>query len=278
MGNIGDLVKPVDRAVELVIRLIGPSVDAVGNTLGDLVGLAFADRIHAFREQNNKNFKSVIDKAQRKIEEAHINVQPVPIKILEPIFLNAAREDDDYLQERWAALLANAASPENSSQVLPSFPEILKQLTPIEVRLLDYMVKYATEQAEKLVVNFRGVADIPGTAALIDFGTLSDIINMFERQLPPVAAVISSRENLRIWRTVLEDLERLGVVRQDKVFEIGLASLGPPTITEEFETTNAPILDLIRKAISNSPMHYHLTVVGYQFVSVCRAPLNKSAT
>ena len=41
-------------------------------------------------------------------------------------------EDYESLQERWAALLANAADPKRDGQVLPSFVEILKELTPDE--------------------------------------------------------------------------------------------------------------------------------------------------
>jgi hypothetical protein len=42
------------------------------------------------------------------------------------------------MQERWANLLANAAT--TSGTVPAAFPEILRQLEPIEARALDYMI------------------------------------------------------------------------------------------------------------------------------------------
>jgi hypothetical protein len=61
----------------------------------------------------------------------------VPLKILHPLIENCSLEKDDSLQEKWAALLANAANPAPPNLVLPAFAEILKQLSPIEAALLE---------------------------------------------------------------------------------------------------------------------------------------------
>ena len=112
---MGDLVKPVDRIVALVERLIGPPIDQAGAALADLVGIAGADKLHAIRERRKKNLDAVLDKTDQIIQEAKIDVQPVPLKLLEQIVSKASLEDDGVLQNLWAALLANASSPENSS-------------------------------------------------------------------------------------------------------------------------------------------------------------------
>lgn len=40
------------------------------------------------------------------------------------------------MQDRWAALLGNAARHDGSERVSPSFPEVLKQLSPTDARIL----------------------------------------------------------------------------------------------------------------------------------------------
>ncbi len=51
---------------------------------------------------------------------------------------HATLEDNDDLQTRWAALIANAALP-GGVTVSPSHPEILKQLSPQEAKFLDVL-------------------------------------------------------------------------------------------------------------------------------------------
>ena len=63
------------------------------------------------------------------IEEAGIEPREVPENIWVPLLQAASLETDDSLQERWASLLANASKTD--SQVLPSFLDILKQLTGV---------------------------------------------------------------------------------------------------------------------------------------------------
>lgn len=63
--------------------------------------------------------------------------QPVEPKLLIPLVQAAALETDETLTANWAALLANAADPEQHVTVQPGFAEVLRQLMPIDVLLLD---------------------------------------------------------------------------------------------------------------------------------------------
>jgi hypothetical protein len=65
--------------------------------------------------------------------------QPVEPKVLVPLVQAAALETDPGLSEQWAALLANAADPEQRAKVLPGFVDILRQLTPTEARVVNYI-------------------------------------------------------------------------------------------------------------------------------------------
>ena len=68
----------------------------------------------------------------------------VPAKTLVPLLELAGLEDpdDEDMQARWTALLANAAAGDAANgEVLPSFPQILSELTPVEAQMLDWLAE-----------------------------------------------------------------------------------------------------------------------------------------
>jgi hypothetical protein len=103
-------------------RVIGPSLDEIGERLRGRV-------------------KRLFDKAEPMVVNAGItSVQAVPPKLLLPILEGASVEDDETLHDMWAALLANAASPENANKVRPGFLAVLMQMAPDEAAILNWMV------------------------------------------------------------------------------------------------------------------------------------------
>jgi hypothetical protein len=46
-------------------------------------------------------------------------------------------EEDEEMRDKWSAMLAHAADTSSDVQIRPSYPEILKQLSALEVKLLD---------------------------------------------------------------------------------------------------------------------------------------------
>lgn len=89
-------------------------------------------RIHARRRGLAQE---VLTKAQEMIREAVVQPGPVPMKTVVPLLEYASLEEDEYLREKWAAMLANAAV--SSGKVHASFAEVLRQLTPQGVLFLD---------------------------------------------------------------------------------------------------------------------------------------------
>ena len=63
----------------------------------------------------------------------------VPDNVLLPLLEAGSLEEDESLAEKWSALLANATDPA-AEAVPPAFPEILRQLSSDDARLLDHMV------------------------------------------------------------------------------------------------------------------------------------------
>jgi Abortive infection alpha len=77
----------------------------------------------------------MLQKTERMLKDAGFAPQAVPPRLFLPILENASVEDDEDVQSRWAALLANAAA--DTVDVHPSYIEILRQFTPQDAVLLD---------------------------------------------------------------------------------------------------------------------------------------------
>lgn len=109
---------------EITIRVFGKLADQVGDILGDYG-----------RHIRLQHLVKIMKKTQRILSKAGIETKVIPSRILLPAVHFASLEDDDSMQNKWAALLANTATDPDA--IPPSFPDILHGLTPIEVQFLD---------------------------------------------------------------------------------------------------------------------------------------------
>jgi Abortive infection alpha len=138
----------MELAKEGVKQLFAPVQDLMQRLLGPAateVGLSFADSARVWRF---KRAVRLLEEVKKMTEAAHIELKPVAPNLIFPM-LDAATLADDELQTTWAALITNAATTDFATEVLPSFPDILRQLTPAEVRFLD-TVEYEVGQDEAL--------------------------------------------------------------------------------------------------------------------------------
>lgn len=140
MANPGEIVKAgFDAAlkpfIDLIMKIAGPAADEIGLTL--------QDHVRVFRLKRQLR---LLDRVKEMLADRE--PQRVPLKIIQEVVENASVEESDDLQDRWAALLANAAL--DAKNVHPAFIEVLKQLTPREAQLLDLISdnrRVATETA-----------------------------------------------------------------------------------------------------------------------------------
>ncbi len=119
---MGDLTAPIKVASELAAKLLGPAADECG--------LYLQDRLRVWRRGN---VQKVLELAHEKLEGTE-EAKPIEPKLLFKVLEEASLEDDGYLQEKWASLLASAST---GLKVLPAFVNILSQLSPDEARLLE---------------------------------------------------------------------------------------------------------------------------------------------
>ncbi|QNH62212.1 Abi-alpha family protein [Hymenobacter sediminicola] len=109
-------------------KVLGPAVEEMGGMVADYV------RIHRLGKQIK-----AFTRSQQMLTDAGLTPSPIAMKTLWPLMEGISIEDNDSLSEKWAALLANAASPNGSEVVEPSFADVLKQLTPTQALILDHL-------------------------------------------------------------------------------------------------------------------------------------------
>ncbi|MES2223442.1 MAG: Abi-alpha family protein [Patescibacteria group bacterium] len=107
-------------------QLVNPALEEGGGMLSDTV------KFWRFKNQIN-----LVLKAKSFLENKGITPNKVLPKTLLPIIENGSLEEDEGMKDRWSAMLANAADPNSNSIIRPGYPDILKQLSPLEIKILD---------------------------------------------------------------------------------------------------------------------------------------------
>ena len=129
-SGAGNPLEPVANLAESVRKLVAPFTDPVLGEIGQYV----TDRIKFLRFRFSLR---AVERANEMLAEAGQVPQPVDPKILVGVLEGAGLESDPDVIEMWAGLLASAAL---SSEVLPSFPKILGELSPEEARILEWII------------------------------------------------------------------------------------------------------------------------------------------
>jgi hypothetical protein len=119
---------PSVRGTAFLDAILRPSATDLGESIRDHI-----------RTLTGRNAAKTVDAADNSLADAGQQPHPVPGRILFPILDAASAEEDLFLQLQWAALLANAATFGPSNRILPAYCETLRQLVPVQARILDWM-------------------------------------------------------------------------------------------------------------------------------------------
>lgn len=123
--------------LEIYGTAAGEVAAAVAGTSAGREGLAWiADIVRGRRARTQIK---VLTKTAAALKEAGLSPGVVPNKILVPLleFAGLEADDDEEMLDRWANLLAAAATAPDRGHV--AYPEILRQLESVEARMLDDM-------------------------------------------------------------------------------------------------------------------------------------------
>jgi len=130
--NLKDVVtafsKPIKEATEFISLITKPSVKEWGEI--------FATKVRYWRIRNGI---SIMKKTKKLLEDNNINPKTISLKLFVPILESSTLEEEEFMQDKWSALLANAVNPNYGEEIRPCYAEILKELSPTEVKLLDKM-------------------------------------------------------------------------------------------------------------------------------------------
>jgi hypothetical protein len=140
--------KGFDIAKDFLDKLILPSIEEVG--------LLMRDKITYWKF---KNQVKILNKAKSYCDRNNISTKAISLKILCPLLENAALEENEEMQDKWAILLSNLV---DSHQNIENhvFPYILSQLSINEFKEIEkefnknrIRVEKETSELEEFLVN-----------------------------------------------------------------------------------------------------------------------------
>jgi hypothetical protein len=141
------------------------------------------------------------------LKNAGFEPKAVPLKLLLPSFEQASLEDDDSLQDKWAALLAEASNPDSDASTFSVFAEILRQLSPYDSKFLEHLAHYPPTSGNLL-----------GSRRDEGLGSLSALENAFGEAFPNRQHLLGTDPQFRV---SLQNLVRLGLLRTRQIRKAG---------------------------------------------------------
>jgi len=220
-----------------VVRIANDFLEKIAGPPAKEIGGLLADKVRYLRF---KNRIKILQKAQEFLREKGISPSRVSLKILLPILNEGWLEEEESMRDKRAALLANAANPGSRGLVPPSFPEILKELSPQEALILDYIIQKATEEAY-----------LQGKHMLEHDVTTRETCKW------PVSAS-ELKEELELSDSDFE-------IAIDNLRRLGLCSVPPKPVPTTY--------DAIQPTDEVHPVgEVRLTPLGIAFIDACRAP------
>lgn len=121
------------------------------------IGLLFADEVKYWRFRNQ--VKTLL-KAEALLEAKGLRTRKVALKVLTPMLEGASLEEDQSLQDKWAALMANTISEESTINT-NLYAHILSELTKAEADLFTAIVTHCSRGSSLEPPNFRAVHTKP---------------------------------------------------------------------------------------------------------------------
>jgi hypothetical protein len=174
-----DAMEEQAKAIQEIAKATGKAVDAateVGRFIARFVagsvqqGMGIVeDRLRYMRWERSIRLSR---RAEEMLNSLGLEApsRPVPMSLAIPIFEGASLEEDDALQDRWAALLVNAANASSNIDVRRAYCDILEQLTPLDACILDAIYALPFEASRDGVLT----ADLPTLARIAPEGDEDD--------------------------------------------------------------------------------------------------------
>lgn len=186
------------KAAQEIAKTTGKGIDAVREAGGfiakyihaplDQAIAIWTDKLRYVRWERQMALMQLANAKLAQLGLPH-PTQAIPLKLAIPLIQEGSMEEDDYLQERWANLLVNAANASSGIEVRTTYIGMLRDMTSLDVQILSAIYSLPYELALERQV---WTGDLPRSARIIEVKEepkLNDVV------LP--TEVTLSLENLR---------------------------------------------------------------------------------
>lgn len=147
--------KVAGKALDLVAKT-GPFLERVfGPLVEDTVGVV-ADKVKFYRLSK---YVALTDRTQQLLS-SRPHLRAAPPKFALDLIEAATIEESDELSELWARLLANAMTADPPIAMRIAFVSILREMTPLDARLLQAGCQMLVEHGQKIIDRGLGSFDL----------------------------------------------------------------------------------------------------------------------
>lgn len=158
----GKEIEESAKAVQELAKLGGKTLDTA-NAFGRLVkgpietvvGI-IDDRLRFTRAERRLRMAAQLSERVREVS-GDGPVRRIPLNFAVDVLEAGAFEDDDRLQDMWAQLLANATTATDEEPPRASHVNILKDLTPLDARVMDAIYSIPFESARHQAIKATGL-------------------------------------------------------------------------------------------------------------------------
>ena len=280
--------KSLDIAKSFLDKLMLPAVEEVGLLLKDQISF-----------WKFKNQVRILNRAKLICEKNDISPKPISIKLLDPFLQNAALEENEELQDKWAILLSNLVDSEQNIEN-HVFPFLLGQLSINEFKFIEDEKKSHENYLKSLKIKRKELEDEIDKLKEEQI-SLEASIKIEENKLKLNEGLSEHDRRLKEWnlsgplRNLKKEIQKLQY-EKSKIFNKQNEPFFINQSLEEFELSNLVRLGLVKSttipeiSLSNSPIYiedsqflpneidievemdyheYEITELGDLFLSAC---------
>lgn len=131
---VQEVAKTTGQGLDIV-KQVGSFIGRIGGNAFMTMGGIFNDTVQFWRYQNLVRIADKCEAIQQKRESQGITT-PIPPRVLIPLLEYASKEDDETLQDLWAALIVNGMDASKGLELDKRFVEILSTLESLDAHII----------------------------------------------------------------------------------------------------------------------------------------------
>ncbi|MBN1467211.1 MAG: DUF4393 domain-containing protein [Fusobacteriaceae bacterium] len=228
--------------IPFVVKILGEPAKEVSNLVTDQL------KFIRFKNQGR-----IILRAEKFYKDNQIKPKEIPLTSFFPLIESASLEENENIQNIWSNLLINACNP-NNNNFLNGYIDILKQLLPDEIFILDTFYKFLLNKVKKEIPN------IIENSHVFDNYMCFKSYN-FNEFLEIVLDNKMEKDRLKIY---LDNLVRLNIIKEQGIEDI-------ITRLSDLEATIL-IGSKYPSGIRPYENKYNISILGLNFIKNCKEP------